>query len=102
MLFHGRFRPRSKVLHIPTTAQLADLKDQFAKYKKVLARMNITSFQPFTQRQIFSFEYIIDLSSTYDHASLVGVQASNDQYAWASFDKSLDNLLWPESSVRFE
>ena len=51
MLFHGRFCPQSKVLHISTTAQLADLKDQSAKYKIVLARMNITSFQPFTQRQ---------------------------------------------------
>ena len=51
MLSHGRFRPRSKVLHIPATAQLAGLKDQSAKYKIVLARMNITSFQPFTQRQ---------------------------------------------------
>ena len=51
MLSHGRFRPRSKVLHIPTTAQLAGLEDQSAKYKIVLARMNITSFQPFTQRQ---------------------------------------------------
>lgn len=53
MLFHGRFRPRSKVLHIPTTAQLAGLKDQSAKYKIVLARMNITAFQPFAQRQKF-------------------------------------------------
>ena len=32
----------------------------------------------------------------------IGVPVSSDQYAWASFDKSLDNLLLPESNVRFE
>lgn len=33
----------------------------------------------------------MDSSSTYEHASSIGVPVSSNQYAWASFDKSLDN-----------
>jgi hypothetical protein len=73
------------------------------RYKNWCSQYVITDRcdSPYGQ-EFLKFKYINSSWLSNEYASSIGVPISSGQYAWASFDKFPDNLLFLESTVRFE